>query len=104
MSIIRCIYRQEPGFPATDQHPDAVRYYVGDYVVDAIGGRPTEAEIDATLRPAPEFARDAFAEIAALKAALIKKNVVSDNEIETEITKSRTEASGSIEILKPGLR
>lgn len=29
MSQIRCIYHgHEPAFPATDQHPDAKRYYV----------------------------------------------------------------------------
>jgi protein-disulfide isomerase-like protein with CxxC motif len=49
MSQIRCIYRSQPNFPATDQHPDAVRYQVGALFVDAIGGQPTQAEVDAVL-------------------------------------------------------
>lgn len=49
MSTIRCIYEKDPGFPATDQHPDAVRYIVGAKVVDALGGQPTQAEVDAFL-------------------------------------------------------
>jgi hypothetical protein len=48
---IRCIYTAEPSFPATDQHPDAVRYQVAGYWVDAIGGEPTQEEIDAVLLP-----------------------------------------------------
>lgn len=52
MSTIRCIYGAEPMFPATDQHPDAVRYVVSGYWVDAIGGEPTEADVAAALTPA----------------------------------------------------
>jgi hypothetical protein len=48
---IRCIYTSEPSFPATDQHPDAVRYFVDPYWVDAIGGQPTLDEINAVLTP-----------------------------------------------------
>lgn len=57
MSEIRCIYYvAPPDFPATDQHPDAVRYgpIERDGVtlfVDAIGGEPTEDEIAAILEP-----------------------------------------------------
>lgn len=53
--MIRCVYSPvngvatAPDFPATDQHPDAVRYLVGLYYVDAIGAQPTQAEIDAML-------------------------------------------------------
>lgn len=46
---IRCVYHAEPPFPATDQHADAVRYQVPPYWVDAIGGQPTLAEIQAVL-------------------------------------------------------
>ena len=53
MTQIRCIYSAEPRFPATDQHPDAVRYQVGANWVDAIGDKPTQAEIDAVLNPPP---------------------------------------------------
>jgi hypothetical protein len=58
--MIRCIYhRVAPQFPATDQHPDAVRYGPltidgAVYFVDAIGGRPSDAEIRAVLAPPPE--------------------------------------------------
>lgn len=53
MTEIRCIYESEPAFPATDQHPDAVRHQVAGRWVDAIGGVPTEAEILAVLAPVP---------------------------------------------------
>lgn len=60
MSAIRCIYRgAPPEFPATDQHPDAVRHGPialpdGSVVfVDALGGAPSLAEIDAVLNPPP---------------------------------------------------
>lgn len=58
MSEIKAIYSQEPNFPATDQHPAAVRYQVGGRWVDAVGGEPTQAEIDAVLnfKPQPDRA------------------------------------------------
>lgn len=61
MTQIRCIYfpdkdgaRTAPTFPATDQHPQAVRYPVdhptrGALNVDAVGPAPTLAEVDAIL-------------------------------------------------------
>lgn len=52
---ILCIYSEEPKFPATDQHPDAVRYKVGNNWVDATGGMPTQSDIDAILSPPPPF-------------------------------------------------
>lgn len=66
MSAIRVIYHpvdgvaREPNFPATDQHPDAVRYLVGLYYVDAIGGAPTQAEVDAVLNPRAPAGADAM--------------------------------------------
>lgn len=46
MIQIRCVYvGKAPNFPATDQHPNAVRYVVDNYVVDSIGGQPTKKEI-----------------------------------------------------------
>jgi hypothetical protein len=52
MSTIRTVYHDAPPpFPATDQHPDAARYQVGSVWVDAIGGAPTEAELDAFVAP-----------------------------------------------------
>lgn len=49
MSILRVIYEHEPDFPPTVHHPDAVRYRVGDYWVDAVGGNPAHDEVDKTL-------------------------------------------------------
>jgi hypothetical protein len=53
MAAIRVIYESEPDFPPTDQHPDAVRYQVGEYWVDAIGceagGAPALEEVDKVL-------------------------------------------------------
>ena len=49
MSILRVIYEDEPDFPPTVHHPDAVRYQVGEYWVDAVGGKPAEDEVDKTL-------------------------------------------------------
>lgn len=56
MSEIRCIYvGAAPPFPASDQHPDAIRYtkIIGGvtYVVDAIGGEPSDAEVIAIVAP-----------------------------------------------------
>lgn len=48
---IRCMYRAEPNFPATDQHPDCERYFVAGWFVDAIGGEPTPEEVDAVVNP-----------------------------------------------------
>jgi hypothetical protein len=47
--ILRVIYEDEPDFPPTVHHPDAVRYQVGDYWVDAVGGKPAEDEVDKIL-------------------------------------------------------
>lgn len=70
MSAIRCIYhpnqdgsRRDPGFPATDQHPQAVRYAFdhpvrGALNVDAVGGAPVLSEIDAILTPPPPSTAD----------------------------------------------
>lgn len=68
MSQIRCIYEEEPAFPATDQHPDAVRYQVGKYVVDAIGGEPMIEEVEAVLNP-PVVQKTVAEKFAALAAS-----------------------------------
>lgn len=83
MSTIRIVYSEEPNFPATDQHPDAVRYVVGPHIVDAIGGEPTLEEIEAVLHPPvieqptiadildalPQESKDAVAAKLATRAA-----------------------------------
>lgn len=78
MSTIRCVYHPvngkatEPDWPATAQHPDAVRYLVGLYYVDAIGGKPTAQDVDAVLNPpaalsqAEQFVDAMLADPAAL--------------------------------------
>jgi len=54
---IRVVYHgAPPDFPATDQHPDAVRYGPIEadgavYYADAIGGEPDAADIRALLAP-----------------------------------------------------
>ncbi len=60
MSQIRCFYEKDPGFPATDQHPDAKRFAISAGIftlADAIGGEPTADEITAAIvlsqNPAP---------------------------------------------------
>jgi hypothetical protein len=70
---IRCIYSADPGFPATDQHPDALRVTIGAYIVDYIGALPTQADVDAILNPPPtqdqldaEAAKQ-YAKLTALK-------------------------------------
>lgn len=50
---ILVVYGSAPSFPATDQHPSAVRYHIGSHWVDAIGGQPTTVDIDAFLHPEP---------------------------------------------------
>lgn len=71
MSTIRCVYfGGAPGFPATDQHPDAVRYVVGPYVVDAVGSEPTLVEVEKVLGRDPVVAIDA--QLAALDATTLK--------------------------------
>lgn len=55
MSEIRCIYHRAPTFPPADQHPAARRYgpiTLSDgraVFVDALGGAPSVAEIEAVL-------------------------------------------------------
>lgn len=63
--MIRCIYTLEPNFPATDQHPAAVRYWrllddsitgqrpAGGYknIIDAVGAAPTLQEVLTFLMP-----------------------------------------------------
>jgi hypothetical protein len=51
MSTILAIYSAEPSFPVQAQHPDAVRYHIGEQWIDALDGEPTQAEIDAMINP-----------------------------------------------------
>lgn len=77
MTTIRMLHEVDPGTPATDQHPDAVRYPVvaGPFrFADCVGGAPTQPELDARvgldaagLVLAARLAADA-ADLVALKA------------------------------------
>lgn len=52
MTQIRTLYATEPPFPATDQHPAAVRYAInvgGMKFADCVGGPPSQAELDGVL-------------------------------------------------------
>lgn len=55
MTTIRIVYWVEPNFPATDQHPDALRTtltFEGNTVwVDYIGDVPTVDDVDAVVHP-----------------------------------------------------
>lgn len=73
MSVIRTIYQTEPKFPASDQHPDAVRYRVGPWWVDAIGGEPTLAGVEAIAAPTRE-------QIDSQKRASAKSLLAGDSE------------------------
>ena len=74
--MIIAIYSEQPGFPVSDQHPEARRYEIGGFVVDALGGAPTEAEVSAVMTPPPSAAVDPVtrlqARVDALTEALLK--------------------------------
>ena len=57
---------QQPDKPASIQHPDCVRYTVGLYVVDAVGGEPTLAEVEALLFPPAPPAKTSAEKLAAI--------------------------------------
>lgn len=72
--IIRAIhYGREPYFSAQEDHPDALRYQFGEDYVDAIGGRPTQAEVDAAKAPGvPKAITMRQARLALLQAGLLQ--------------------------------
>lgn len=78
--MIRVIYSREPDFPAKDQHPDARRYQIGAYWVDAIGDAPTQVEIDAML--SPPVAQSLDERVANLEAQLVGKGILQAHDIE----------------------
>lgn len=72
MTQIRCVYTSAPVFPATEQHPDAVRYAVGPYIVDAIGGAPDLAAVEVMLIPSvPRQVSRLQARVALHRAGLL---------------------------------
>lgn len=60
MSKILVVYASDPPFPATVQHPEAVRYQVDRYILDALEGEPTLQEIDAFFNPPEKKRVEAF--------------------------------------------
>lgn len=59
-SSIRVVYGDKPSFPATDQHPDAVRYgpyeiFDNTYWVDAIGDKPANDDVAKCINAASPF-------------------------------------------------
>jgi hypothetical protein len=72
VSNIRVVYAKEPNFPATDQHPAAVRYQIGACFVDAVGEAPTQADVDAFLAPPlPRVVTMRQARLALLSAGML---------------------------------
>lgn len=53
MSTIRIIWHGETDIPPDRQDPACVRYRIGKYLVDAVGGPPTQQEVDDILNPPP---------------------------------------------------
>jgi len=103
VSTIRTIYhpnpdgsRRDPGFPATDQHPQAARYpfdhpTFGLLNVDAIDGPPTQAEIDALLNPppvpVPSVERDRARDVQKLEKALADGDQATFNALALKLLK-----------------
>jgi hypothetical protein len=105
MSTIRCIYHNgPPNFPATDQHPDAVRYTVGPYVVDAVG-EPTLAEVEVALgldaASLAEAARKSSIESAiASDTTVASLKAMTNAEFDTWWAANVTNAAQAINVLK----
>ena len=92
---IRIVYEKEPNFPATDQHPDCVRYQVGTVFADAIGGEPTQADVDAFLAPSAQSVADASA-VTVVKANAVITYLVTHTpaecaaKVQTDVTNLAT--------------
>lgn len=94
MSTVIYVSTKEPNTPASDQHPDAARYIVAGLWVDALGGEPTQAEIDAILSPEPPkpdplleriaVLETKLARSAKLEAALIDKAVITKADVDAK--------------------
>ena len=59
MTQIIATYTADPGFPPTAQNPAATRTLVGTTYCDAIGGTPTQADLDAYHAPNADASRTA---------------------------------------------
>lgn len=115
MSDIRAVYfpvngaPRAPNFPATDQNPEAVRYVVGLYVVDAIGGAPTQAELDTFLgidaaSEAERARQEAIDEAIRQDAVIQQIKAMSPAEYDTWWAANVTNAAQTIAVLKRVVR
>lgn len=76
--MIRVVYSVEPKFPATDQHPDAIRYVIGEWWVDAIGAEPTSDELTAFLTPTaplPHLNNGGLARFSGIAPVVVYENI-----------------------------
>lgn len=80
--IIVVWHGEEPPTPATNQHPDAVRYKIRDNYVDAIGGKPTEKELDLYLNPPPTAEQIARESALSSGKAKLKALGLTETEID----------------------
>lgn len=70
--IIAVHFGAQPAFTAQENHPDAERFQFGEIWVDATGGQPTQAEIDAVTAPGvPRAVTMRQARLALLGAGLL---------------------------------
>ena len=91
MTNILVVYSgQPPNFPATDQNIDAVRYQFGNMWVDAIGGRPTQVELDAFLTPPGMVRINSFLQRADYIDLINRVRTSSPAEIDTWLTNNVT--------------
>lgn len=87
MSQIRTVYHgHEPGFPATAQHPNAVRYYV------AAGGAITEAVAESAAETAAIIGLQA-AITAAAQALETAVDAITEDRVEILLATSQIEAA-----------
>lgn len=77
-----------PDFPPTDQHPDALRYLVGVYVVDAVGVEPTTAEVDAVIQAKLDTSDIDNLEKVMKSLALLTRKYANELKAGTYVTKT----------------
>lgn len=93
MSKILAVYSAEPIFPPHDQHPDAARYHIGEFWIDALDGEPTSDEIEALTNP-PEVKRlKDFNDDTAQKDLLDKLRNATPTQIDNWIDQHDTKAA-----------
>lgn len=90
---IRVVYEAEPNFPATQQHPQAVRAKIGGYWVDYVGSAPSAQEVADHMSPPPsaEQVRDASFKADPARVDWVDRlRNASPQQIETYITNNVT--------------